>query len=201
MNMEICILAGGLSTRLGRDKARLKLHGQTMLTRIRCTALEMGCPVRVLRRDLVARCGPLGGIFTALKTTRAEAVLFLACDMPLVTAALLRRIMRASGAGARAVGAVQSKRVGFPLILPVAFLAAIEAQLQSKEFSLQALVEKLHVRRLMVSLRRTELFNVNTPEDAAAARNHLAALGSPARPRTGLSRRTSDGIPPQNGRV
>ena len=187
--MEICILAGGLSTRLGRDKARLKLHGQTMLARIRRTAQEVGCPVRVIRRDVVARCGPLGGIFTALKTTRAEAVLFLACDMPLVTAALLRRIMRASGAGARALGAAQSGRVGFPLILPATSLAAIEAQLQSKEFSLQALAGKLRVRRLIVSLRRTELFNVNTPGDAAAARHHLAALGPPARAPRGVKRK------------
>lgn len=189
MNLEICILAGGLSTRLGRDKARLKLRGQTMLARIRATAKELGCPVRVLRRDVVARCGPLGGIFTALQTTRAEAVLFLACDMPLVTAALLHRIFRASGDGARVVFAAQSGRVGFPLVLPVTALAVIEAQLQSKEFSLQALAEKLRVRRLIVSLRRTDLFNVNTPGDASAARQHLAALGPPARAPRGVKRK------------
>lgn len=187
--MEICILAGGLSTRLGRDKARLKLHGQTMLARIRRTAQEVGCPVRVIRRDVVARCGPLGGIFTALKTTRAEAVLFLACDMPLVTAALLHRIMRASGEGARTVFAVQSGRVGFPFVLPVASLAVIEAQLQSKEFPLQALAKKLRARRLVVSLRRTELFNVNTPEEVAVARHHLAARGPSARAPGGVERK------------
>ena len=174
MNIEICILAGGLSTRLGRDKARLKLHGQTMLARIRRTAQEVGCPVRVIRRDVVARCGPLGGIFTALQTTRAEAVLFLACDMPLVTAALLSRMVRASNDGARAVWATQTGRMGFPLILPVTALAAIEAQLQSKEFSLQALAGKVRARRVVVSSLRPDLFNVNTPEDAAAARRTLA---------------------------
>lgn len=189
MNIEICILAGGLSTRLGRDKARLKLHGQTMLARIRAAARELGCPVRVIRRDLVARCGPLGGIFTALETTRAEAVLFLACDMPLVTAALLRRIMRASGGGTRAVCAAQSGRVGFPLVLPATTLAVIAAQLQSKEFSLQALAEILRARRLVVSLRRTELFNVNTPEEVAVARQYLAALGPPPRPPRGVDRK------------
>lgn len=187
--MEICILAGGLSTRLGRDKARLKLHGQTMLARIRRTAQEVGCPVRVIRRDVVARCGPLGGIFTALKTTRAEAVLFLACDMPLVTAALLHRIMRASGAGARAVCAAQTGRVGFPLMLPVASLTAIEAQLQSEEFSLHALTKKLRARRLIVSVRRPELFNVNTPEDAAFVRHHLAGCGPTAGAPRGVERK------------
>ena len=146
-----------------------------MLARIRAAAKELGCPVRVIRRDLVARCGPLGGIFTALKTTRADAVLFLACDMPLVTAALLSRIVRASRDGARSTFAAQSGRVGFPLALPMTALAVIEAQLQSKEFSLHALAKKLRARRLIVSARRKELFNVNTPEDAVAARRHLAA--------------------------
>ena len=177
MNLEICILAGGLSTRLGRDKARLKLGGHTMLARIRCIALELGCPVRVIRRDVVARCGPLGGIITALQTTRADAVLFLACDMPLVTAALLHRIVRASRHGVRSACAAQSGRVGFPLLLPATTRPTVEAQWQNGELSLQALARKTEARRVVVSVRRPELFNVNTPEDAALARQHLRALG------------------------
>ena len=88
--LEVCILAGGLSSRMGRDKARLRLNGRTLLAQVRDAAQTLGCPVRVIRRDLVTRCGPLGGVFTALKTSRAEAVLFLACDMPFVSPELLR---------------------------------------------------------------------------------------------------------------
>ncbi|MBI3255114.1 MAG: NTP transferase domain-containing protein, partial [Nitrosarchaeum sp.] len=33
----------------------------------------------------VPRCGPLGGILTGLRSAKTEAVLFLACDMPLIT--------------------------------------------------------------------------------------------------------------------
>ena len=69
---------------MGRDKSRLKLGRRTMLGHIRAEAKTLGLPVRVIRRDLVPRCGPLGGIFTALKTTSADGVLFLACDMPFI---------------------------------------------------------------------------------------------------------------------
>src|SRR5688500_2993407 len=75
--VEVCILAGGLSTRMGRAKARLRLGNRTLLGWVRRNAAALGLPVRVIRRDLVRRCGPLGGIYSALKTTKAFAVLFL----------------------------------------------------------------------------------------------------------------------------
>ena len=86
--VSVSILAGGLSSRLGRDKARVRLGRRTLLAHVRRAAKELGLPVRVIRRDLVPRCGPLGGVFTALKTSRADAELFLACDMPFVSASL-----------------------------------------------------------------------------------------------------------------
>src|SRR5580765_479919 len=91
---EICILAGGLSSRMGQDKSRLRLGGRTLLARIRATAKTIGLPHRIIRRDLVTQCGPLGGLFTALVTSRADAILFLSCDMPFVSAGLLEMLVR-----------------------------------------------------------------------------------------------------------
>jgi molybdopterin-guanine dinucleotide biosynthesis protein A len=180
--LEICILAGGLSTRLGRDKARLKIDGVTMLASIRAMAMnanlrltgyantkkgELQPRVRVLRKDAVPRCGPLGGIVTALRTTRAHGVLFLACDMPLITPMLLRRLFRASADGKCATFTAQEQRVGFPLLLPVTDLPVVETQMGTGELSLQSLAEKLHARRLLVPARSEDLSNINTPDDAA----------------------------------
>jgi len=91
---EICILAGGLSSRMGRDKSRLRLGGRTLLAHVRATAKMIGLPHRIIRRDLVAHCGPLGGLYTALVTSRADATLFLSCDMPFVSAGLLEMLVR-----------------------------------------------------------------------------------------------------------
>src|SRR5882724_1066931 len=91
---EICILAGGLSSRMGRDKSRLRLGGRTLLAHIRATAKTVGLPHRIIRRDLVVHCGPMGGLYTALMTSRADATLFLACDMPFVSAGLLEMLVR-----------------------------------------------------------------------------------------------------------
>ena len=91
--ISVCILAGGLSSRMGRDKSRIRIGRRTMLGHVRHIASQLGLPVRVLRRDAVPRCGPIGGIYTVLARTRSDAILFLACDMPFVTPAFLRQIL------------------------------------------------------------------------------------------------------------
>ena len=93
--MEVCILAGGLSSRMGRDKSKLRLGGKSLLSHVKtaAAAAAQNCPVRIIRKDLVPRCGPLGGIYTALRTTRAQCVLFLSCDMPFVPRTLVERLL------------------------------------------------------------------------------------------------------------
>lgn len=159
---------------MGRDKARLRIAGRTMLARIRLIAAEaLALRVRVIRKDCVRRCGPLGGIVTALRTSKAQAVLFLACDMPLVSPGLLQRMVRASHKGERATFAVQNGLVGFPFLLPVKSLPRVEEQMTTKEFSLSALAKRLAAHRVVIAARSRELFNVNTPADAARVQTWL----------------------------
>ncbi len=168
---EVCILAGGLSSRMGRDKARLRLGRRTLLGHVRALAGELDLPVRVIRRDLVPRCGPLGGIYTALRTTRAEAVLFLSCDMPFVSVGLIESVLARRAARPAAIFVEAAGIVGFPFLLPRVALPGVEAQMTAQRFSLQALAAALRARRLKLgSAQATQLFNVNTPEDFAAAR-------------------------------
>ena len=155
---------------MGRDKARLRLGRRTLLGHVRALAGELGLPVRVIRRDLVARCGPLGGIYTALKTSRTDAVLFLSCDMPFVSAGLVERLLARRTARPAAIFVETAGIVGFPILLPRAALPAVEAQMTAQRFSLQALATALRARRLKLGpAQAAQLFNVNTPEDFAAA--------------------------------
>lgn len=180
--IAVCILAGGLSSRMGRDKAALRVGRHSMLTRIRTTAKQLGWPVRVIRRDLVPRCGPLGGIYTAFRRTRAETILFLACDMPFVTAELLRELLRRLGRGT-AVFTRNDGRCGFPFALRRQTLPVIEAQIESGQFSLRALAHRLKAKFHCPTRVTSDLFNVNTPEDwetarAASRRGRIRAVGA-----------------------
>jgi len=163
---EICILAGGLSQRMGRDKSRLKLGSRTLLSLIRAEVRCLGWPVRVIRRDAVPRCGPLGGVFTALKSTRADVVLFLACDMPWVSAALLRTVLRRFRQTHLALFVRSHRVVGFPFALRVKAFPVVATQIARGESSIQQLARVLKADTLQPppSLR-SQLRNVNTPEE------------------------------------
>ena len=172
--VEVIILAGGLSSRMGRDKARLRLRGRTLLAWVRAAARATGWPVRVIRRDLVPRCGPLGGVWTAFQRSRAQRLVFLSCDMPFVTPELIRAVAERKGRG---VFTVTADGAGFPFALDRDALPHIEQALAEKRFSLQALATRLRARRLRLpAARQAELRNLNTPEDLARAGAHLSFL-------------------------
>lgn len=167
---EAFILAGGQSARMGRDKARLRLRGRSLLAWTKAACRAAGLPARVVRRDAVPACGPAGGVVTGLRRARAGVVLFLACDQPFVPAAWLRRLARAARTRA-AFTADGAGLAGFPFALPARAAPAVEAWWAAGGRSLQGLAAHLDARRLPPPARlRPRLANLNTPAAFAAAR-------------------------------
>lgn len=93
-----CILAGGESSRMGRDKGLLELAGVPMLVRtVRLIESVAGPPVIIgnpagyqglgltVVPDDWPGAGPLGGIATALRAASAHWILVMACDLPYLT--------------------------------------------------------------------------------------------------------------------
>ena len=170
-DVEICVLAGGLGTRMGRDKSRLRLGPRTFVGHLRHLARSARLPMRVIRRDLVSRSGPLGGIFTGLKTTHAETVLFLACDMPLLTEKFLRKLIRKFPAQMEGLAVSQQDRIGFPILIRRSALPFVARQLQNKDRSIHSLFQ--HLRMIVFAARPSDkpaLLNINTPENLKKAR-------------------------------
>lgn len=155
---------------MGKDKSRLRLWNRTLLAHVRSAAAMAELPVRVIRRDLVPKCGPLGGVYTALRTTKADAVLFLSCDMPFITSGLLAGLESRLRSPIEAVF-TQCGKKGFPFIVRTSAIGIVQEALERKELSLQQLARRLKA----VSVRpkpkdaKALLFNINTPEEYAAA--------------------------------
>jgi molybdenum cofactor guanylyltransferase len=98
MDLSIIVLAGGHSTRMGRDKAQLEINGEPLLKRITDLGLSVSRPVIVVTswpdryRDIVdSRCqfvvdrftdGPLVGFAEGLSAVETAWVLLLSCDLP-----------------------------------------------------------------------------------------------------------------------
>ena len=88
------VLAGGMSRRMGSDKAFVQLRGQTLLQRILETARVVTPQVMIVGEkskftaygtvveDVFQKRGPLGGIHSALAATATDLNLILAVDLP-----------------------------------------------------------------------------------------------------------------------
>lgn len=106
--MDIFILAGGKSSRMGADKGLLiyqekplvahvlekliSLRGEISIITANPHYADFGYP---LVKDVVAAAGPAGGVLTALKHATTDTVLVCACDMPELSAGLLLRMCAA----------------------------------------------------------------------------------------------------------
>ena len=170
-SIEAVILAGGLSRRMGKEKAQLRLGRRTLLGHARALAADLGLPCRVLRVDRLPGLGPLGGIETALRRAKAGRVLFLSCDMPFLKPGLVEQLLAIDTPAA--FTAARGK-VGFPFCLSREILPKVEAQLAAAQLSLQAFARKIHARRLRVPKADwPQLDNLNTPAELVAARARL----------------------------
>lgn len=96
VDFEGAVLAGGASRRMGTDKAFVEIDDLTLLQRVAAALYEAGAASVVVVggdaeritdlgmahvEDLWPQQGPLGGIITALRSTSAETVAVLSCDL------------------------------------------------------------------------------------------------------------------------
>jgi molybdopterin-guanine dinucleotide biosynthesis protein A len=106
---SVVVLAGGSSSRLGRDKALLPIDGQPMLARTVETLSALSDDLIVVSNepeshrslapaarfvpDVVPGQGSLMGVYSGLRVARHAHALVIACDMPLLNTPLLRYML------------------------------------------------------------------------------------------------------------
>jgi molybdopterin-guanine dinucleotide biosynthesis protein A len=187
------VLAGGASSRMGRDKTALMLDGLTLLRRAVDTvrrasggALVIGPPRPAERvggapqiddASLGEPAGPLRALCCGLEAAGGRAIV-LACDVPLVPPGLLRALITALPEWDAVVPECDGTRhVLAAAYGPQALAAGLDARTRG-EASVRAILPRLRVKFLGADdLRRWGgpgiLLNVNTPEDLACAAARL----------------------------
>lgn len=188
------VLAGGTSTRMGESKPRLDLGGEPLLARVLRPLTALFDDVFVVSSDAalptagvpvwpdLAAGGPLAGILTALEHAEHPHCLVVACDMPFLSAPLLRWMTEL----AREVDVVapRDERGWHPLHAVYARELAprIAARLESGQRAVHLMFEFFKMREITKDELarfgrpgRDPLLNLNTPEDLAAARAVLKA--------------------------
>ncbi len=123
------LLAGGRSTRMGRDKAALAYDGRPQLERamallqrhvvrafVSVRAEQAAEPLRARYAQIADShegIGPVAGLLAAQQRHPDVAWLVLACDLPLLDAATLAQLVRARAPG-RTATAYRSSHDGLP---------------------------------------------------------------------------------------
>lgn len=158
------VLAGGQSTRFGRNKALVKWQGQFLIQHVinALTAVLDECflvtntPATYAFLDLpmiadrYKNQGPLAGIDAALHHCRTPWIFAVACDMPALSPELITFLCGLAGKGADAV-------IPWPATGPEPLCGlyhenarhTIAGQLQASKGRLKDLLDKLAVRRVL----------------------------------------------------
>ena len=181
------ILAGGLSTRYGKNKAFLKIGGvrlidnmvqemKSIFQRVILIANEKKkyeyLEVEIFE-DLVKGFGPLGGIYTGLMSISNQAGFFVACDMPRINRQLVRYMVDIKGDHRAVVPAVADNIEPLHAIYFRSCLRPIKHLIDSKRCQVRLFYDAIPVRYVKEDEIRTfccpskAFLNVNTPDEFA----------------------------------
>jgi molybdopterin-guanine dinucleotide biosynthesis protein A len=183
------ILAGGLSRRLGRDKAIEPIGGQPLIQRViqRVEQLSQeivvvvadqdrasGLPLDPAHRVVLDRypgTGSLGGIFSGLDAANNQWTLIVACDMPFLNLSLFRRMLALTEDADAVVPVIEGRPEPTHALYSKACLPFIEPKLIAGDLKISGFYDQVRVKYLpeedvaALDPEFLSFFNVNTPED------------------------------------
>lgn len=183
---RILILAGGRSSRMGSNKAFLKLNTQSFIEK-QISELSQIAPVVVVSNepqlyrsfpvlsinDEFPGFGPLAGIHAGLKAVAPATVFVVPCDMPLVSGELAKKMFDLLGDADGVVLKTNGHLEPLCAVYTQRCLPAIEECLRSGRLKVTNFYPKVKMRIVDVndlSLDRPVdevIINVNTPEEFA----------------------------------
>lgn len=166
------ILAGGLSSRMGEDKALMMIGGRTMLQRTAGVLREMGADLVAVSGsrpggipDRWPEAGPVGGMASAVEVLPDGELLIVPVDMPWLGTGVLAPLLGNRNAKA-------TRWEGHPLPMRVALDDGTRAalaglmMLSGRDRSVAALQTRIGTTTLATAgLDPRSLTNCNTPDE------------------------------------
>ena len=173
------VLCGGLSRRMGQDKALLRLNGSTLVQHMARlvetatgSATLVGPPERYAHlgypviHDPQPDSGPLAGLVALLAVTTAELNLVVPCDMPGLEASFLQALLETARAfpGHQAVVPLgPNGQHPLSAVYRKSAYPALAAALAADQRKVRDAIKALKVKEVPSTIG--QLANVNTPYD------------------------------------
>jgi molybdopterin-guanine dinucleotide biosynthesis protein A len=180
------ILAGGKNSRMGTDKALLKLNGRPLVHHVAATMQGVFDRIIVVTNDVAAyrflgleivtdifrECGPLGGIHAALSCAGESDIFVAASDTPLISRELLKYLHEYSSAAPVKVPLMKERIHPLCGVYASRCLHGITEQLKAGSYRVLDFVGTTGSAIIPITpdlpFCREDLFsNFNTPEDVA----------------------------------
>jgi molybdopterin-guanine dinucleotide biosynthesis protein A len=184
------ILAGGKSTRMGADKAFVRLNGRTLLARMLDAARSVTSNVSLVGdpakygafapavQDIFPNCGPLGGIHAALSSSATDLNVVLAVDTPFVSQALLQFLLTRARKSPGSIVTVAQANGGYQPLCALyrrEFANPAEQALRAGRLKIDALFDPATTQVIGEAELESEGFsanifrNLNTPDELVRA--------------------------------
>jgi len=195
MGVSGIVLAGGMSRRLGRNKALEDVGGQQLVLRVlerlsrvtddivivvneieRAEVLPVPQSAKVVV-DLYPGTGALGGIFTGLSTCDRTWGLVVACDMPFLNVELLDYILAQRDGHDAVVPVLDGRPEPTHAAYSSECLQYIKVRLQANERKISGFFDSIRMEYVLQSQverydpEHLSFFNINTQMDLDRARD------------------------------
>ena len=180
MKTGCLILAGGKSSRMGRQKSSLKINGMTFLEHLAVELRGYGEVLVSVDRfdrhkeilipmieDLYPDHGPMGGIYSAFAAGDFDRLLTVPCDVPLFSGELAEKLCELSDEDVDAVIIRTKDGRIHPLcgMYQSSCLPVFRECLEKRELRMMQALEKLNVIFAEAGEDSWQLQNINTPEE------------------------------------
>lgn len=191
MTITGIVLCGGRSTRMGQEKASLPFGDETLLQRaVRVLggvtdevivvargeqAIAgggnpfLGLPVRIVH-DPIEDLGPLAGLAAGLAASTTALNIVVACDMPLVRPAVLRRLVALQGEADICVAVADGHASPLCAVYRAGVAAVANQLLASGERRVMTLLDRVQTKRVDAAVFRDidpdleSFVSCNTPD-------------------------------------
>lgn len=201
MQVSGIILAGGLSSRLGRDKTLLSFNNETLIERtirvLRDVVDEIiiasnhtskyNLPGMVEVPDTFPGMGPLGGMHAGLMTAKHEHAFVISSDMPFFSGELVRFLLERRGGYDVVVPEIKKRWEPLCAVYSKSCVGHIEKCLYSNVKQVYQFYQHVNVLKVgegeLAQVGRLEemFYNLNTPEDYGIVMQRTGAETDPAR--------------------
>ncbi|MDD4924228.1 MAG: molybdenum cofactor guanylyltransferase [Dehalococcoidales bacterium] len=194
-SVSAILLAGGKSSRLGTDKAKVKLNGESVMIQAIAKKLsavsddivvstngrrydDITIPVR-WATDVNPGAGSLMGLYSGLLAVRHDYAIAVACDMPFINIGLLKFMISMPRDYDALLPRMGDKTEQLHSIYSKKCLPAMEKFLGSGRLKITAFLDEINVKYIPEDIinrydpQHLSFFNVNTSEQLKQAQDIL----------------------------